>query len=196
MMSEASPSEVVAHDDLCPICHLLLYDPVKTQCNHVLCASCMAQWADISSTTHITPSSLDLDLSHFDPNYDPTADLASLEANCPMCRTQTSASLHTELKATLAARYPKTYEERRVEEEVARGSRTGQDGVEGMTILIGNRHRMVRGEESANKHDWTFFVRFSRPEIVQEVRVNLVSLTSPTSCNVFLSQKGTDSSFT
>jgi hypothetical protein len=174
-------SEVVAHDDLCAICHLLLFDPVKTQCNHVLCASCMAQWADISSLTHITPSSLDLELSHFDPNYDPTTDLASLQANCPMCRTSTSASLHTELRDVLKRRYPVTYEERSREEADARGQKIGQDGIEGMTILIGNKHRVDRARahssETANKHDWTFFVRFSRPEIIQEVRINLVSLS-------------------
>jgi hypothetical protein len=41
-------------------------------------------------------------------------------------------------------------------------------------MLIGNKHRLVRGAEDDNQHDWTFFVRISRPELVQEVRVNLV----------------------
>lgn len=161
-------------DDLCPICHLLLYDPVRTQCGHVLCASCMAQWADVSPLTHITP----LELTHFDPNYDPSADLSSLEANCPMCRTPTTASVCTELRQQLRDRYPVLYEQRRIEEEEERGRRNGQDGIEGMTILIGNEHKLERSRESetSNKHDWTFFVRFSRPEIIQEVRVNLVSM--------------------
>jgi hypothetical protein len=95
-----------------------------------------------------------------------------------MCRTSTSASLNTELRDVLKGRYPVTYEERREEEVEARGRKIGQDGIEGMTILIGNKHRMERNGESSevsNKHDWTFFVRFSRPEIIQEVRVNLVS---------------------
>ncbi|KAF2258212.1 hypothetical protein CC78DRAFT_537984 [Lojkania enalia] len=170
-MAEASPPpEAVAHDDLCPVCHLLLYDPVRTQCNHLLCGSCMAQWADASSTVEIMPSSLNLDHSQFDPNYDPANELMSLEANCPMCRSRTTASLDDGLKRILEARYPATYAERRAEEEAVR---VGDSGVEGMVILIGNKHRLVSGVEEGNKHDWTFFVRLSRPEIVEEVRVHL-----------------------
>lgn len=176
MASPAPAPETVAHDDLCPICHLLLYAPVRTECNHLLCASCMAQWADASTLTRITPSSLDMDLSAFDPNYDPTPDL---EAGCPMCRTLTTAVPDRTLAGVLEARYPATYAERRVEEETARGSRVGEDGVQGMMILIGNRHRAERGgDEGPNKHNWTFFVRVSRPDIVKEVRVNLVGPSS------------------
>jgi hypothetical protein len=43
-------------------------------------------------------------------------------------------------------------------------------------FLIGNKHKLLRGSEDANQHDWTFFVRASRPELIQEVRVDLVSL--------------------
>jgi hypothetical protein len=153
------------------ICQLLLFTPVRTNCNHVLCASCMAQWADVSSTNHIEHSSLDVNLAEFDPNYDPTYDL---EANCPMCRTHTAASPDQILASQLEQKYPTTYAERRVEEEIDRGSRVGQDGVEGVMILIGNKHRLVRGAKDANQHDWTFFVRTSRPELVEEVRINLV----------------------
>jgi hypothetical protein len=164
-------SESVAHDDLCPICHLLLFSPVRTQCNHLLCASCMAQWADASTLTTIIPSPLDLNLSAFDPHYDPTPDL---EVGCPMCRTLTTGVLDMDLVAALEERYPNTYKERREEEMEAKGERIGEDGVEGLMILIGNRHRLERGvDEGPNKHDWTFFVRVSRPDIVKEVRVNL-----------------------
>ncbi|KAF1850772.1 uncharacterized protein K460DRAFT_361541 [Cucurbitaria berberidis CBS 394.84] len=162
--------EDIAHDDLCPICQLLLFTPVRTQCNHLLCTSCMAQWADASSTNNIEHSSLDINLADFDPNYDPSYDL---EANCPMCRTHTTASLDQALARQLERKYPATYAERRVEEEVERGSRIGEGGVEGVMILIGNKHRLIRGSEDANEHDWTFFVRTSRPDIVQEVRIYL-----------------------
>ncbi|OSS52390.1 hypothetical protein B5807_02750 [Epicoccum nigrum] len=170
-MPEASaPVEDVAHDDLCPICQLLLFTPVRTQCNHVLCASCMAQWADASTTTEVEHASWDVDLEEFDPNYDPTYDL---EANCPMCRTHTRAAPDHALASELEQKYPIIYAERRVEEEVERGSRVGQDGVEGIMFLIGNKHKLLRGSEDANQHDWTFFVRASRPELIQEVRVDL-----------------------
>lgn len=166
----ATSNEDIAIDDQCPICQLLLFNPVRTQCNHLLCASCMAQWADVSSANHIEPSSLDINLADFNPHYDPTYDL---EANCPMCRTRTNAAPDKTLAKRLEKKYPTTYAERRVEEEVERGTKVGSDGVEGVMILIGNKHRAERGSEDANQHDWTFFVRTSRPEIVKEVRVNL-----------------------
>jgi hypothetical protein len=131
----------------------------------------MAQWADASSTTDIEHSSADVELENFDPNYDPSYDL---EANCPMCRSHTTAAPDMALATQLESKYPTTYAERRVEEEVERGSRVGQDGVEGFMILIGNRHKLVRAAEDDNQHDWTFFVRMSRPELVKEVRIDLV----------------------
>lgn len=133
----------------------------------------MAQWADASTTNQIEHSSWDVELAEFNPNYDPTYDL---EANCPMCRTHTTASPDHTLAGLLEQKYPTTYAERRVEEEVDRGSRVGVAGVEGVMILIGNKHKLIRGGEDANQHDWTFFVRTSRPELVEEVRVELVSL--------------------
>ncbi len=132
----------------------------------------MAQWASASSTTNIAHSSLDVNLADFDPTYNPSYDL---EANCPMCRTRTMAAPDEALAMQLEVKYPSTYAERRVEEEVERGSRVGDGGVEGVMILIGNKHRLERGmeEEDECRHDWTFFVRTSRPELVKEVRINL-----------------------
>ena len=75
-----------------------------------------------------------------------------------------------------------------VEEEVDRGSRIGQDGVEGVMILIGNKHRLIRNPGSANEHLWTFFVRMSRPDLIKEVHLDLVSLR----LSVRLSAKRTD----
>jgi hypothetical protein len=60
---------------------------------------------------------------------------------------------------------------------VQKGARIGVDGVEGVMILIGNKHKLVRNPGDANQHDWTFFVRTSRPELVEEVRIDLVSCT-------------------
>lgn len=130
----------------------------------------MAQWADASSTNNIEHSSLDVNLTDFDPNYDPTYDL---EANCPMCRTHTTAAPDQGLARALEQKYPVAYAERRADEEIDRGSRIGQDGVEGVMILIGNKHRLERGAEDDNQHDWTFFVRTSRPELVKHVIVDL-----------------------
>ncbi|KAF9729174.1 hypothetical protein PMIN06_000079 [Paraphaeosphaeria minitans] len=170
-MAEAAPQpETVAEDDLCPICHLVLCSPVRTTCAHVLCRACMAQWASASQTVPMHPSSLDMDMRDFDPDYDPTHDL---EARCPMCRTLTTAQADAPLARALEAKYPQAYAERRSEEDAARIPVSGE-GVENVAILIGNRHALVGGgDEPGNKHDWTFFVRLSRPDLVSHVKVNL-----------------------
>lgn len=170
MMNTVTAFEEVGHDDLCPICQLLLFTPVRTQCSHLLCASCMAQWADASSTNRIEHSSMDVNLTDFDPNYDPSYDL---EANCPMCRTRTAATPDKRLAKQLEKKYPSLYAERRMEEEVQCGSRIGSNGIQGIMVLIGNKHRLVRGADDANEHDWNFFVRISRPDLVHEVRIDL-----------------------
>jgi hypothetical protein len=136
----------------------------------------MAQWADVSSTTGIEHPSADVNFTDFDPNYDPMYDL---EATCPMCRTHTTASLDASLATQLERKYPIAYAERRVEEEVERGLRVGQDGVEGVKILIGNKHQLIQSPEDDNQHDWIFFVRTSRPELVKEVRIDLVRDAAP-----------------
>jgi hypothetical protein len=74
----------------------------------------------------------------------------------------------------LEQKYPITYAERRVEEEEDRGSRIGRDGFEGVMILIGNKHRLIRNPGDDNEHDWSFFVRTSRPELIKEVHIYLV----------------------
>lgn len=116
------------------------------------------------------PSSLNIDMRDFDPDFDPTDDL---EARCPMCRTATTAQIDTPLARALETKYPQTYAERRSEEIAARATLSGE-GVENVAILIGNRHELVGGtDEPGNQHDWTFFVRLSRPELVSHVKVNL-----------------------
>ncbi|CAI6230724.1 unnamed protein product [Periconia digitata] len=161
-----APTETIADDDLCPICHLLILSPVLTQCAHILCASCMAQWADTStSTTPLTATPL-LDLT---ATYTP-----SLSASCPMCRTQTTAHPSPTLAATLAQKYPTTYALRAAEEEQdILAQRSNETGAESIVLLIGNKHRIERRSDDGNTHDWTFFVRVSRPEMVKEVRVYL-----------------------
>jgi hypothetical protein len=156
------------------VCHCLLCSPVRTTCAHILCRACMAQWASASQTVPMRPSSLDLDLRDFDPHYDPTEDPADdLEARCPMCRTPTIAHPDVALARALDAKYPQTSAERRTEVAAARAPSSGE-GVENVAILIGNRHQLVGGADGpGNKHDWTFFVRLSRPDLVSHIKVDL-----------------------
>src|SRR4051812_43693910 len=76
--------ETIEPDDICPVCQLLLYRPVVTRCNHTLCESCMAQWAEVSATSQMVIVDLDEQPTNFDP--------VQVEAKCPMCRTLTSAT--------------------------------------------------------------------------------------------------------
>lgn len=70
--------EIIDEDDLCPICRLLLCNPVTTRCNHTLCSSCMAQWAEVSiSMPNLAIVSIDEEPQNFDA-------ATGLEAKCPM----------------------------------------------------------------------------------------------------------------
>ena len=128
-----SSAEQVNEDDLCPICQLLLCNPVTTQCRHTLCKSCMATWADVSLTAPMTIVPVDEQARDFDA-------ATGLEANCPMCRTRTTATLVQARTQALRSAYPKSYAEREAEE--------AQDEVDGasvqtLTVYIGNSHRRV-----------------------------------------------------
>lgn len=153
-------------DDLCPICQLLLCNPVTTRCRHTMCKSCMATWADVSLAAPMTIVAVTEQARDFDA-------ATGLEANCPMCRTRTSAALDEDRAHALRSQYPQLYSEREAEE--------AQDELEGesvqtITVYIGNEHRDVDPDPeglAANKHEWTFFVRPSRTDIVEEIHIHL-----------------------
>jgi hypothetical protein len=49
-----------------------------------------------------------------------------------------------------------------------------------VTLVIGNTHRLVTpAARSSNKHLWTFYLLASGPEIIEEVKVYLVSSFKP-----------------
>lgn len=163
---EASTSETIAEEDTCPVCRLLVYRPVTTECNHTLCESCMATWADVSIANQMQIVDVDEEPVPFNA-------VSGLEAKCPMCRTQTTASLNRTLNNDLKRRYPEPYLERQAEEgEVTLNSNDGE--IQTLTLYIGNRHHEIEPHTgSANKHEWTFFVRPSRTDIVEEVHIHL-----------------------
>src|SRR6266536_4843846 len=165
---EDGHQEAISEDHVCPVCHLLLFRPVRTHCNHTLCESCMAHWAHVSVTSQMTIVSLDDEPSIFEP--------LEIEAKCPMCRTPTTASLDARLAGELGARYPLRYAERQAEEQTFEVDRL-ESAIETLTLYIGNRHRLVMPQGgSSNWHEWTFFVRPSRTDIIEEVQILLVSI--------------------
>jgi hypothetical protein len=157
----------IDQDDLCAICHLLLYRPVRTICNHTLCESCMSHWADVSITSQMTRVGLEDEAVVLLPH--------EIETRCPMCRTLTTATLDPGRESTLQDRYPAVYEAREAESKAA-DEDDFASSVEPLTVYIGNEHVMVRPEGSSkNKHHWKFFVRPSRTDLIEEVQIFLVS---------------------
>jgi hypothetical protein len=158
--------EEIADDDLCPVCRLLLCNPVQTGCRHTLCKSCMATWADVSATKPLTIVSID------EQPHDDLDAVTGLEARCPMCRTQTIASLDEERIATLRSNYPIVYSEREAEEI---NDEDGHESVQTITLHIGNTHHWVTPEHKdiSNVHQWTFFLKPSRTDIIEEVQIFL-----------------------
>ncbi|EXJ90131.1 hypothetical protein A1O3_03200 [Capronia epimyces CBS 606.96] len=161
----APHGEDVDLDDLCAICHLLLYRPVRTQCNHTLCEWCMARWAEVSITSQITPVGLNDPEVALLPN--------EVETKCPMCRTPTTASFDPARATALQRLYPVSYRAREAESGLAQEDDSGSD-VEWLTVYIGNEHSLIRAHgDSNNKHHWKFFVRPSRTDLIEEVQIFL-----------------------
>ncbi|KAE9967544.1 hypothetical protein BLS_006318 [Venturia inaequalis] len=156
--------EEIDEDELCPICQNLLYKPVITRCKHTLCESCMAHWADVSITPQMTVVGLQDEAAMFLPN--------EIETRCPMCRSPTTASIDGSRASKLSCQYPMTYPVREAEE---RNVGDNEAVVETLTLYIGNTHNRIRNgdTESRNKHEWTFFVRTSRNDLIEEVHIIL-----------------------
>ena len=162
--------ETIHEDDLCPICHLLIYSPVTTSCNHTLCSFCLNTWADVSVTRHMIAVGLDEDTPEvLLPN--------EIESSCPMCRTSSTAGPNREREEELQHKYPQSYAQRRLEAQ----SDEAQGSVETLTLYIGNTHRLIRQSPTSsedegrlyNKHEWLFFIRPSRTDLIEEIQIFL-----------------------
>ena len=117
----------------------------------------MEHWADVSMTSQMPIFSLDDVATPIAAN--------AIEAQCPMCRTSTTAKLNSGLEGTLRSRYPSTYSSRQVEETLS----TDEALIETVTLYIGNTHRLKASDnsESSNIHEWSFFVRPSRTDFME-----------------------------
>lgn len=86
----------------------------------------MAHWADVSVAQHMTIVDVDEEPVAFDP-------VSGLEAKCPMCRTQTTASFNPEMARMLEAQYPKTWAELKRESEE---DGEGMGGIKTITVYV------------------------------------------------------------
>ncbi|ETN46564.1 uncharacterized protein HMPREF1541_00749 [Cyphellophora europaea CBS 101466] len=164
--SRMAETETIEHDDLCAICHCLMLRPVTTTCNHTLCAECMKVWSDISITDQRQIVGLE-DV--------PTTCLPSeMESRCPMCRTLTTASPDRTREAALRRKYKHSYAARELEAQIVSDEHNA-DTIETLTLYIGNTHHLVKADQSGSKntHNWKFFVRPSRTDLIEEVQVFL-----------------------
>jgi hypothetical protein len=165
----AEPNEEIDEDDLCPICQMLLHEPVTTTCRHTLCRFCMATWASTSLAAPMTIVDVDSEPTPFDA-------VSDLEARCPMCRTLTSALPDAQRDEVLRSKYPKSWNQRHREAAVENNTESSGSILQTITVHIGNRHTLVPSREDGlaeNQHEWTFFVKPSRTDIIEEVHIHL-----------------------
>jgi hypothetical protein len=162
-------TEEIDEDDLCPICQMLLHEPVTTTCRHTLCRFCMATWASTSLAAPMVIVDVDSEPVPFDA-------VSGLEARCPMCRTLTSALPDAQRDSTLRSNYPQTWTERYREAAAEQDTDSSSGSIQTITVHIGNRHTLVpprEGELDENQHEWNFFVKPSRTDIIEEVHIHL-----------------------
>ncbi|KAM0714360.1 hypothetical protein Q7P37_010147 [Cladosporium fusiforme] len=164
-----SQTEEIDDDDLCPICQLLLHEPVTTTCRHTLCNFCMATWA----TTSLAEPTIIVDVDEEPVAFDPVSDL---EARCPMCRTLTSAQPDAQRDQALRSKYPQACASRDRETLAEQISDSPSAALQALTVHIGNRHDLVPpspGDLAVNQHEWSFFVKPSRIDIIEEIHIFL-----------------------
>lgn len=167
--------------DRCPICSSFLHTPISTECGHTFCQSCI-DWADISV------ASADLVYVPLEYNEFPTTDSRrnDQEIACPLCESLTTVYYNSRLQEALQVKYPGVYRTRLFcapgTGTQSASSNNRSSALETLTLLIGNTHKLTENISPIllqadplreNKHDWTFFVRPSNKNMVEEVIIHL-----------------------
>lgn len=153
--------EAIERTDKCPLCNLLLQEPVSTFCNHTMCEFCL-----------ITDPSAQLTIAPLDAEGQAEGDAATLNfkamTKCPICKTVEIDALialpNYSLAQQLRAKYPFMYSHR-----MAALNETTESNSQMLTIMIGNWHQEVK----QNSHYWSFFVKPNRTDIIKEVQLQL-----------------------
>jgi hypothetical protein len=162
-------SEAVNAHDICPVCKLLLIEPVTTSCSHLLCESCMTTSDKINLTVVPLDSEGDVGGEAAQWNF-------QITQPCPCCEPGHSstagehgftdtyfAKANIKLSQELRAKYPSEYVRREASLDAT------EDGTQMLTINVGNWHELV----GPHRHKWTFFVKPSRTDIIEEIHIHL-----------------------
>lgn len=156
--------EVVNPSDMCYVCKELLLEPIAASCcNNRLCESCMTTDDRVNMT--IVPLDHEGQLGGDAADYN-----FHIIQHCPFCNAFSRKGLEkitsfpdTRLANLLRQKYPVTYARRE------KALFDINQNTQALTIHIGNWHE----EFGQDSHRWTFFVKPSRTDIVQEVHIEL-----------------------
>ncbi|KAF2747828.1 hypothetical protein M011DRAFT_499788 [Sporormia fimetaria CBS 119925] len=165
---ETNPPIPIDEDDECEICQSLLRSPVRTSCNHTFCNVCLAEWIELN----ITPYKYTVDVDFHASEAVTPQEFTSLRLNdrywgyrelkCPKCRQLSVTIIDRLREAELRLRYQEQY----VDAMAVDRQIWDQEREEGWVhILFGNLCKHWPGGT-------LFFVRFSRPEIVECMEVH------------------------
>lgn len=139
--AEAEATEDDAPDDqLCPLCHELLHEPLRTLCGHVYCALCLQRVFEVRKASDA-------------PGLQP----GQRGRDCPLCRAplRLADSLPAADMAARIAEQRPAAAARRAAESAAERQQLAARAVLVRSVEVGNAHAL-RAEAGAtgNTHDW------------------------------------------
>lgn len=160
--------ERLTDDAKCPICLKFLAVAVATTCHHMFCQSCFI-WANVSVKSAT--------LSTFKTEKSGDEDAITTSILCPICGETSGSYIDLRHQYKIQNQYPHNW-------RYASWKSSEIDAppkfpvFEFLTLTIGNTHKLTEEPKTSrqghsNRHDWTFYVRPSHPELIADVRVIL-----------------------
>lgn len=150
-------------EEICSACGQLLIDPVTTVCSHSICETCMV--ADDKIHMTIVPITGEGDAEGLASSWN-----FELFNRCPACGERGGtvqgapfAPPNKVLRRRLQTQRPALYAQR------VHSLKQSREDVQTMTIHVGNWHK----SDGPKRHQWTFFVRPSRTDMIDHVKLHL-----------------------